>query len=201
MEIDTGKCLLRPWQAADKAQLAAAGNNRAVWRNLTHMFPHPYTEKDAEEWLESIAKAQEGNQFAIVVDGRVIGGVGGVVGQGIFAKTAEFGYWLGQPWWGRGIATSAAMAFSRRFMADQQLHRLQAYVFAWNPGSANVLEKCGFVREAVLKRSAVKDGQVVDELLYALTDQQLLMLNAPRRIQADCQRDREIVIGAAARMF
>jgi len=189
MEIATPQCLLRPWRTEDKPALIEAGNNRKVWRNLTHLFPHPYTEADADHWFEFIGTVPESTHFAIEVEGRAIGGIGAVIGQGIFAKTAEFGYWIGEPWWGKGIATSAAHAFTRFFMAEHKLHRMQAYAFAWNPGSQRVLEKCGFVREAVLARSAVKDGQVVDEVLYALTDQRLFMLRAPLRVVPDCQRD------------
>jgi [ribosomal protein S5]-alanine N-acetyltransferase len=198
MDINAGKCLLRPWAASDKPALVEAANNRKVWRNLTHMFAHPYTEKDADQWLAFIATLPESSNLAIEVDGRVIGSIGAVIGQGIFAKTAEFGYWMGEPWWGRGIGTAAAIAFTRYFMAEHQLHRMQAYVFAWNPASMRVLEKAGFVREAVLERSAVKDGQVVDEVMYALTDRRLHMLRAPLRTQADCQRDGALVTEGAA---
>ncbi len=39
-------CLLRPWVPADKASLIANANNRNVWRNLSDVFPHPYTDAD-----------------------------------------------------------------------------------------------------------------------------------------------------------
>lgn len=42
-------CMLRPWAAADRVSLVAHANNRKVWRNLTETFPHPYTERDAEQ--------------------------------------------------------------------------------------------------------------------------------------------------------
>ena len=191
MELVTPVCRLRPWTTADKAALVEAGNNRKVWRNLTHLFPHPYTGADADQWFEFVAAAAPDTHLAIEADGRAIGAISAVVGLGIFARSAEFGYWLGEPWWGRGIATAASIAYTRWFMRTHQLHRMQAYVFAWNKPSMRVLEKTGFVREAVLARGAVKDGQVVDEMLYALTDQRLHMLRAPLRVVADGQRERE----------
>jgi len=164
------------------------------------MFPHPYTKSDADQWLEFIANTPESTHFAIEVEGRAIGGIGAVIGQGIFAKTGEFGYWIAEPYWGRGITTAATLWFSRFIIASQNLHRLQAYVFAWNNASMRVLEKSGFIREAVLNRSAVKDGQVVNEVLFALTDQRIKMLRAPIRFQADCQREFEVHIDASERV-
>ena len=130
-------------------------------------------EQDAKRWLESMATVPDCSHFAIEVDNQAMGAIGVMIGQGIFSKTAEFGYWIGEAWWGRGIASAASLAFSRFVMHHFQLHRLQAYVFEWNPRSMRVLEKCGFAHEAILARSAVKDGQVVNEHLYALTDRQL----------------------------
>jgi RimJ/RimL family protein N-acetyltransferase len=51
-----------------------------------------------------------------------------------------------------------------------QTHRLTrvfAVPFEWNAASLRVLEKAGYRREARLRRSAIKDGQVIDQILYA----------------------------------
>ena len=150
--------------------LVRFANNRNVWRNLTHRFPHPYTEVDADWWFSFLAKMPEPTSWAIEVDGLAVGGVGVTLGDGIYAKSAEFGYWLGEPYWGRGIMTEAAKAASSYAMRRFGLIRLEAPVFEWNPASMRVLEKCGFVREGVLRASAVKDGQTIDRVLYALID-------------------------------
>ena len=47
---------------------------------------------------------------------------------------------------------------------------LESPVFEWNPASMRVLEKCGFTREAVLRASVAKDGQIIDSVLYAFID-------------------------------
>ena len=150
--------------------LVRFANNRNVWRNLTHRFPHPYTEVDADWWFSFLAKMPEPTSWAIEVDGLAVGGVGVTLGDGIYAKSAEFGYWLGEPYWGRGIMTEAAKAASSYAIRRFGLIRLEAPVFEWNPASMRVLEKCGFVREGVLRASAVKDGQTIDRVLYALID-------------------------------
>ncbi len=85
----------------------------------------------------------------------------------MYAKSARFGYWLGEPWWGRGIMTAAAKATADFVLAHYDFVRLEAAVFAWNPASMRVLEKAGFEREGVLRQSVWKDGRIADAVLYA----------------------------------
>jgi RimJ/RimL family protein N-acetyltransferase len=160
-------CVLRPWRAADKADLVRLANNRRVWRNMTHTFPHPYTGDDADRWLGIAADPGASIQLAIVVDGAVAGGIGAIAGEGIQEATALFGYWLGEPFWGRGIASAAARGLADRIGSERLFARLEAQVFAWNPPSMRVLEKAGFAREAVLRCAATKDGQLIDTVMYA----------------------------------
>jgi RimJ/RimL family protein N-acetyltransferase len=89
-------------------------------------------------------------------------------GEGVYAKTARFGYWLGEPYWQRGITTAAVRATAEFIFANSEIVRLEAPVFEWNPASMRVLEKCGFARECVLRRSVEKDGQIIDVVMYAL---------------------------------
>ena len=160
-------CVLRPWRAADKDDLVRQANNRRVWRNMTHTFPHPYTERDADLWLAIAADPGPSIQLAIDFEGRAVGGVGVIAGEGIFAQTAQFGYWLGEAYWGRGIASAAARALAERVGCDGLFVRLEAQVFEWNPASMRVLEKAGFEREAVLRCAATKDGKLISTVLYA----------------------------------
>jgi len=160
-------CLLRPWRAADKPDLVRNANDRRVWRNMTHTFPHPYTEADADLWLQIAAHPGASIQLAIEVDGQPAGGIGAIAGEGVFRATAQFGYWLGAPYWGRGIATAAARALAGRIAAESLFARLEAQVFEWNPASMRVLEKAGFGRDAVLRSAATKDGRLLDTVLYS----------------------------------
>lgn len=160
-------CVLRPWRAADKAALVRLANNRRIWRNMTHTFPHPYTEADADLWLEIAADPGASLQLAIEVEGQVAGGAGAIAGEGIYCATAQFGYWLGEAFWGRGIASAAAGALAGHIGREALFARLEAQVFQWNPASMRVLEKAGFTREAVLRCAATKDGLLIDTVLYA----------------------------------
>lgn len=162
-------CVLRSWRQGDQAALVRQANSRKVWRNLTHMFPHPYTEADAERWLQLANERGRSLHLAIEVEGAVAGGIGAIACEGIAGATADFGYWLGEAFWGRGIATAAALAMVEHLMGAAQFSRLQAPVFAWNPASMRVLEKVGFTREGVLRNSVTKDGALIDSVMYAYT--------------------------------
>ena len=163
------KCVLRPWREGDQEALVQHANNRKVWRNLTHTFPHPYTPADANHWLSIANSDPRSVHLAIELHGQAIGGVGAIAGTGISAATADFGYWLGESFWGRGLATAAASAFKEHLVTSGRFARLQAPVFAWNPASMRVLEKLGFVREGVLRSSVSKDGELIDSVMYAYT--------------------------------
>jgi [ribosomal protein S5]-alanine N-acetyltransferase len=167
MHLDCGLCIVRDWTTADRDALLRFANNRNVWRNLTHRFPHPYTAADADSWLARVNNATPSTHWAIEVDGCAAGGIGVELGEGVFAKSARFGYWLGESYWGRGIMTAAVRATSEYALSHFGLTRLEAPVFEWNPASMRVLEKCGFVREGVCRRSVYKDGAVIDTVLYA----------------------------------
>jgi RimJ/RimL family protein N-acetyltransferase len=161
-------CVLRSWAPTDRASLVRHADNRKVWRNLTDAFPHPYTDADAGRWIEFANAGGRDIHLAIAIDGEAVGGIGAIGGTGVDRQTGRFGYWLGEPCWGRGIATAAARALVRLLEDERRFARLEAPVFAWNPASMRVLEKAGFVREGVLRRSVTKDGELIDSVLYAL---------------------------------
>jgi RimJ/RimL family protein N-acetyltransferase len=162
--------VVRHWARSDKASLVRHANNRNIWRNLTDRFPHPYTDADAEAWFGLLEGMREPSHWAIEVDGEAVGAVGCILGKGMYARSAQFGYWLAEQCWGRGIMTAAVSRVAPYAMQRFNLARLQSPVFAWNPASMRVLEKSGFAREARLKCSVFKDGQLIDELIYALVE-------------------------------
>lgn len=166
MNLDCGLCRVRDWSAADKPALLRHANNRNVWRNLAHRFPHPYTAADADSWLGAVEKNPYPRHWAIEAEGAAVGGIGVDPGEGIYAKSAVFGYWLAETYWGRGIMTAAVRATAAHVLAHFDLVRLVSPVFEWNPASMRVLEKCGFVREGVRHKAVFKDGKIIDEVVY-----------------------------------
>lgn len=163
---------IRPFLPSDADVLAGLADDREVWHNLRDAFPHPYTRKDARAWIRAATRQFPCLHFAICADGvgpahSLAGGIGIVPRGDVHQGTAEIGYWLGRPYWGRGLMTTALGAFTAYAFTEFKLRRIFAGVFAWNPASARVLEKCGYAFEGRLRQGVVKDGVVVDELMYA----------------------------------
>lgn len=168
MHLQVAGALVRSWRAADAPALARHANSRAVWRNLRDRFPHPYTPADAEAWLARNVAADPGTDFAIEVAGEACGGIGLEPLDDVGRGSAEIGFWLGERVQGRGIGSAVVPAFTRWAFDRFRFHRIHAVVFAWNPVSMRVLEKAGYVREGILRRSVLKDGQVIDSVMYAI---------------------------------
>jgi RimJ/RimL family protein N-acetyltransferase len=167
-ELQLRLCTLRPWRVGDEPSLVRYADNRNVSRNLKDRFPFPYTAADADTWIGHVATQTPATAFAIVVDGAAVGGIGIELGTDVHRRSAEIGYWLGEPFWGRGIATEALRALTDYAFATFDICRLEAGVFDWNPASARVLEKAGYTLEGRARSAVVKDGRLGDRLLYAL---------------------------------
>ena len=168
MEFKLTSCTVRSWEWRDREAIVRHANNRKVWLNLRDRFPHPYTNADARNWLEMVVGVRPENSFAIAVDDEVVGGIGFTVQPDVGHRSAEIGYWLGEEFWGRGIATQALIAVTDYAFANYDLCRMYAHVFEWNPASARVLEKAGYEFEGRLRKSVTKDGHTIDQLMYAV---------------------------------
>ena len=167
MELKGRLCVVRPWRPSDAESLVRHANNPRVAMQLRDRFPHPYTRADAIGFLKHAGAQQPVTNFAIEVEGAAAGGIGYVPGSDVERFSAEVGYWLGEPYWGRGIATEALMLVAGRMFADENLLRVFALPFADNAGSRRVLEKAGYVCEGIMRASAVKYGRPRDQALYA----------------------------------
>lgn len=165
-EIRITNALLRPWRASDAESVALHANDREVWRNMRDRFPHPYTVKDAKDWIAFVATVPPGTNFTIEIEGTAVGGISFEPLADVFRVGAEIGYWLGRPYWGRGITTEAVRAVTDHAFRHFDFIRLQASVFSWNPASARVLEKAGYALEATNRRAMIKEGEVGDRWLY-----------------------------------
>jgi RimJ/RimL family protein N-acetyltransferase len=107
--------------------------------------------------------------FAISVNGEAVGGIGFQMMPDVERVSAEIGYWLGEAFWRRGIVTDALIGVTRYVIDTHGFTRVFAMPFASNLGSCRVLEKAGYVLEGRLRRSAIKDGRIIDQLQYAFT--------------------------------
>ena len=158
---------LRPFRDGDEASLVANANNIKIFNNVKDNFPHPYTHDDAVWWVNANKEIQPTNCFAIDVNGEVIGAISIILGSDIQRFTAEIGYWLGENYWHKGIATEALkQTVDYVFKTFPEIVRIWAAVFEYNKPSMRVLEKVGFEFEGIRKKGAVKNGLVIDEYVY-----------------------------------
>ena len=169
LTIQLGTCRLRTFRRDDDASIALHADDRAVWINVRDRFPHPYSLDNARDFLDKVVGKSPSTDFAIEVEGRAVGSIGITMGEDVFCRSAEVGYWLGRAYWGRGIASAALRAVTQHAFERFDLNRLHAGVFAWNPASARVLEKAGYAFEGRLRSAVTKDGRTTDQLLYAIT--------------------------------
>lgn len=167
MLLDLGDVLVRSWRKSDLDALVRHANNAKIAANLRDQFPHPYTRRAGQDYLEFTREQVPERSFAIEYGGEAVGGIGFLIGTDIARVSAEMGYWLSESCWGRGITTRAVVASSEWAFEEYKLTRLFALVFAYNTPSIRVLEKAGFECEAVLRRSAIKNGVILDQLMYA----------------------------------
>ena len=167
MEFECGVCLVRPWRQADAEPITRHANDREVWLNLRDRFPHPYGVADAAAYIRSVAARTPPTSFVIEVAREPAGGIALRLGEDIERCGAEIGYWLGRAYWGRGIMTATVRAVTAYAFASLDLLRVFALPFSDNVASVRVLEKAGYVREGLLRSSAIKAGQVRDQFLYA----------------------------------
>ncbi len=160
------KIELCAWKPADIHALARHANNKHVWNTLRNSFPHPYTIKDAQQWVAIHQHASPVTHFAIHADGNLAGGTGLSLKEDIYRKTAEIGYWIAEPFWGKGIATVAVDLLVGYTLSNFDVIRLYAEVFANNPASMKVLQKNGFHLECVCRKAIFKNDQLFDAQIW-----------------------------------
>lgn len=164
------ECIIRQWKVEDAKSLSELLNNQNILNHLRDGLPYPYTEKDAKDYIHAMlcSDPHQTFAFAIVADNQVVGSIGAFRCDNIHNRTAELGYYIGEPFWGQGIATSAVKQICHFIFHHTDILRIFAEPFAYNQGSCRVLEKAGFQCEGVLRKNAVKNGKVLDMKMYSL---------------------------------
>lgn len=161
------RCELRPFTPEDAPSLARLANDVSVWRYLRDAFPYPYRLEHAVAYIAHSLELPPGCNMAIAIGGEAVGAIGLKLGTDVERVSAELGYWLGAPFRGRGVMSEAVRAFTDDSFERFSLTRIFAVPFAGNLASCRVLERAGFTLEGTLRRSAIKDGQITDQRLYA----------------------------------
>jgi [ribosomal protein S5]-alanine N-acetyltransferase len=169
MEIVFEGVILRPWSVKDAFRLAIIANNKNIADNLRDLLPHPYSLSDAQSWLNSVIPVNDPPRFfAVISDNQLAGSIGIVTKEDIYRKNVEIGYFLAEEYWGKGIMTKAVKAVTAYAFSTFDIVRVYAESFGDNPGSRRTLEKAGFICEAVLKNSIIKNGVVKDSCIYSV---------------------------------
>lgn len=160
--------IIRNWKTGDEISLQRNANNLNVSAFLMDRFPSPYTMEAAEFWVEMQQKQDPLVNFAITIDDEIVGGIGIELREDVYRKTGLIGYWLAEQLWGKGIMTETVKLVTDYAFQRLDLIRLQAGVLSKNPSSMRVLEKAGYVKEGILRRSVIKRGEIMDEHVFAI---------------------------------
>ena len=135
----------------------------------TLRIPRPYTRADAERWFAVLAEEEKQGhpllKWAIRQNGSLVGGIG-LERAASQPHRAELGYWLAKPFWNQGIMSAVVSAVGRHAFDTLGLVKITANVFSFNAPSARVLKKCGFEQEGYLRKHILKDGGLIDSIVF-----------------------------------
>ena len=159
--------VLRPFRPDDRERLHILADNPAVIRFMTDEFPHPYPLEEADRWIALTMAEKRRCNFGVEWNGELIGGIGLTPMADMHSGTTNMGYWLGEPYWGRGLAVKAVAALLPYAFDELLFIRVQALVLDANHRSMRVLEKSGFTKESIMRKHVRKHGIVSDAALFA----------------------------------
>lgn len=160
------KVILREWKKSDAAALARIANNKKVWDNVRDRLPYPYSKRDAKEWLSLVKKQKQVTTFCIEADGELAGSIGITLKEDVYRKTAEIGYFIGEEFWGNGIATEAIGQMVNYIQKNFDVVRIYAEVFEYNKASMKVLEKNGFYLECIREKAVIKNNRILNDYVW-----------------------------------
>jgi ribosomal-protein-alanine N-acetyltransferase len=159
--------VLRKFNRDDSESLCKYANNKKVANNLRNAFPHPYSIEDAKMFINKVNE-KDNLIFAIDIGGEVVGTIGVFFKEDVYCKNAEVGYWLGEPFWGKGIMAEALKQLCSIVFEKYNIIRIYAKPYETNLASQKVLSKAGFIKEAVIKRNVYKNGVLLNSCIYSL---------------------------------
>jgi RimJ/RimL family protein N-acetyltransferase len=158
--------VLRPFKECDLDSLVSILNDENVTRYLSTKIPSPYTASDAKWWIEE--GSHHGIVRAIIVDNICIGCIGVMPGEYEYKRSGEIGYWLAQSAWRKGLMSKAIVQLCEEVFTTSDIVRIHAAVFSGNTPSMRLLEKCGFVEEAILNQAIFKNGIFYNKHVFSL---------------------------------
>ncbi len=167
MELSSRNIKLRPFRLTDAQRIVELADNEKISRNLRDGFPNPYTLSDAKNFLAKFTNQDPVTFFAIEYNGKHVGNISLLPGQDIYRKSAEIGYFIGEPYWNKGIVSTAVTLITEYGFNHLGLIRIHTGVFEYNIASQRVLEKCGFAKDGIFRKSVFKQNKIWDEVRYS----------------------------------
>ncbi len=158
--------VLREFKETDIPLLAELANNKKVSVNLRDAFPYPYSLQDAKAFITQCKKQNPVTTFAIEWKGNYVGNIGLMIGTDVYRKSAEIGYFIGEPYWNKGITSTAVKRITEYGFTALNLKRIYTGVYEYNAASMKVLEKNGYKKEGVFQKSVYKNGKFWNEHRY-----------------------------------
>lgn len=160
---------LRRWTLNDLDNLVIFANNKKIADNLTDAFPHPYKREDGIAYITTFGAESPQRIFAIEVEGIACGSIGLYPQADVHRKNAEMGYWLAEPYWGKGIVTEAVRQTIAYGFQAFDITRIFARPYSTNLASQRVLEKAGMKLEGRFEKALFKNGKFLDELIFSIS--------------------------------
>lgn len=165
--LQQDKIILRSLTDDDKEALAQLANNKKIYDNVRDGLRHPYTIDDAVFFINSTKNKNPQVSFAIEYDGAFCGMIGLIPQKDVYRKTAEIGYWLGEPFWNKGIVTTAVALITEYGFDELNFIRIHTGIFEYNIASMKVLEKNGYAKDGVFEKSIIKNEKIWNEHRYS----------------------------------
>lgn len=143
-------------------------NNYNIFRWVKDNFPYPYSNRDAEQWITVSRNTNDGLNYAITTQKELIGGIGVKFKGDVYKYSWELGYWLGEPFWGKGIATEAVKVFTKYLFSHYNIRSITANVYEGNKASMKVLTKAGFKLDGIIRKAVFKEKLFWDLYVYSI---------------------------------
>jgi RimJ/RimL family protein N-acetyltransferase len=169
-ELNTERLLLRGFSLADKEDVIELAGAREIAAK-TLSIPHPLKPEDAEKWLKDKKNSYSKNkEIAWAICARTEGHLMGAIGLSLNDKndSAELGFWMGKPYWGRGYTTEAGREVLNYAFGQLKLNRVEAYHMTGNNASGRVLEKLGMKYEGLHRQRIKKWEEFKDVKCFAI---------------------------------